>query len=272
MNKLLIALMIRAQIPLAFESGTDGSWKMDGDTPVFKDGNPVWVNADGSEAILQRDTISRLNAEAKQHRTKAEQLAESLKPFEGLDPRAAREAMDKLKGIDLSKMIDSGKLDEVRNQLKTEYGSQIGEKDKHIEGLQGKLNSLITDNAFNASNFIRENIAIPVEIFRAAFGKHFKVENDQLQAFDKAGNRLLSKKNIGEFAEFDEAVEMLVEAYPQRDAILKAPEQRGSGSEGNGGNQGSGRTMKMTAFTALPPGKQAEFAALVREGKAKLVD
>ena len=31
------------RFPRSFNNGEGGGWKMDGDTPVFKDGNPVWV-------------------------------------------------------------------------------------------------------------------------------------------------------------------------------------------------------------------------------------
>lgn len=260
------------RFPRAFNNGEGGGWKMDGDTPVFKDGNPVWVDADGSEKVLQRDTISRLNTEAKNHRTAAEQAREQLKAFEGLDAKQAREALEKLKTVDLTKMVDAGRLDEVKNSVKAEYDVQISERDKKLGDLQQRINGMILDGAFNASSYIKENIAIPAEMFRDSFGKYFKVEDDKLQAFDRAGNRIMSKKNIGEFADFDEAIEILVDGYSQKDAILKAPEHRGSGSAGGGGHSGGGRAIRRAEFDALPSAKQAEIAAKVSKGELRLVD
>lgn len=260
------------RFPRAFNNGEGGGWKMDGDTPVFKDGNPVWVDADGSEKVLQRDTISRLNTEAKNHRTAAEQAREQLKAFEGLDAKQAREALEKLKTVDLTKMVDAGRLDEVKNSVKAEYDVQISERDKKLGDLQQRINGMILDGAFNASSYIKDNIAIPAEMFRDSFGKYFKVEDDKLQAFDRAGNRIMSKKNIGEFADFDEAIEILVDGYSQKDAILKAPEHRGSGSTGGGGHSGGGRAIRRAEFDALPSAKQAEIAAKVSKGELRLVD
>ncbi|NUM72752.1 hypothetical protein HUU40_00180 [candidate division KSB1 bacterium] len=272
MSNALIGLMIRAGIPMAFENEGNGGWKMDGDKPVFKDGNPVWVSKDGTESVLQRDTIERLNSESKTWRTRAEENMTQLKAYEGLDAAKAREALEKLQKIDQKSLIDAGEVDKVRNEIKSTYETQLNETKGTITKLQDRINGMITDSAFSASPYIRENIAVPVEMFRGAFGKFFKIENEQLQAFDAAGNRLMSKKKIGEYADFDEAVELLVESYPQKDAILKAPDQRGTNSNGNGGQRGGGRTLKRSDFEKLDAAKQYEFSVAVRKGEARLID
>lgn len=270
MKKLL--MNTTAVFSVAFEGGETGGWKMDGDTPVFKDGNPVWVGPDGSEAVMQKDTIARLNAEAKGHRTKAEEYAEKLKPYEGIDAAKAREAMEKMSKIDAKALIDAGEVDKVKEQIKSEYTGQLTEKDKTISTLQSRLDGLITDNAFNGSAYVQENIAVPVDMLRKTFGDHFKIENDKLIAYDSAGNRMLSKKNLGEPADFDEAIEMIVENYSQKDRILKAPEHRGTGSTGGGNQRGASLTMKRAAFDQLSPGQQAEFSQKVNKGEARLID
>lgn len=257
--------------PRAFENENAGGWKMDGDKPVFKDGNPVWVGSDGSESVMQRDTIARLNAEAKGHRTRAEQLAEQYKPFEGLDAAAARKALETVQKIDAKTLIDAGEVDKVKESIKGEFTGQLKESEKKITELQTRLNAMITENAFTSSQYIRENIAVPVDMFRGAFSQYFKIEGDSLQAFDKAGNRLMSKKNIGEYATFEEAIELLVEAYPQKDAILKAPEHRGSGTDAGGQRPGT-MTMKRSAFEKLSPQQQVDFVGKVNAGTARLID
>ncbi|HEJ3129468.1 TPA: hypothetical protein SL290_006283, partial [Pseudomonas aeruginosa] len=63
--------------------------------------------------------------------------------------------------------------------------------------------------------------------------------------YDAHGNKLYSKARPGEAADFDEALEILVDQYPYRDQILK-----GSGHSGGGtppGGKPSGSTAKSLA-------------------------
>lgn len=54
----------------------------------------------------------------------------------------------------------------------------------------------------------------------------------------------------GELASFDEAIEFLVEQYPQKDHILKASGNQGGGSR-QSQHQAGQKTMKRDAFDAL---------------------
>ncbi|MCS5880838.1 hypothetical protein LNP17_13745 [Klebsiella variicola subsp. variicola] len=45
-----------------------------------------------------------------------------------------------------------------------------------------------------------------------------------------SGNKIYSRSKPGELAAFDEALEFLVEQYPQKDHILKASGNQGGGS------------------------------------------
>ena len=64
---------------------------------------------------------------------------------------------------------------------------------------------------------------------QSVFGKHLKIEDGNVVAYDAHGNKLYSKARPGEAADFDEALEILVDQYPYRDQILK-----GSGHSGGG--------------------------------------
>ncbi len=81
--------------------------EVDGDKPVYEDedGKPVAFDAPGT-----RDTIRRLNGEAKSHREAKEAAEAKIKEFEGLDVKAARDAIDKLSKIDAKKLVESGDM------------------------------------------------------------------------------------------------------------------------------------------------------------------
>ena len=50
------------------------SWKLDeNNNIVLKDGNPVYIDANGVEKTVAVDTIARLNNEAKEHRIAKEE-------------------------------------------------------------------------------------------------------------------------------------------------------------------------------------------------------
>ena len=105
---------------------------------------------------------------------------------------------------------------------------------------------------------------------QASFGKNFKVEDGKIAAY-KDGNRIFSVENVGEHAEFDEALSVLVDTYPNKNAILKGSGNSGSGSEETGGTGGEG-TITRKEFDVLNSAQKASKAAEMNKGKLKIVD
>lgn len=266
------ALLTGVVIARAYETGKPG-WKLDTDgKPVLVNGNPVYIRADGSEMTIEENTISRLNAEAKTHRERAEAAETKLKAFSDIDPSKARDALDKLSKIDQKKLIEAGEVDKVKDEISKQYQAQLIEKDQKLSERQERLNKLMLDNAFNSSKFVNEKIAIPPELFRSHFGNHFKIEDDKLTAHDHHGNKVLSKKRMGEYADFDEALEIIVESYAHKDAILKPNNASGSGNSGGAGSRGGSRFMSRADFDKLTPIQKAENAAAVSKGELTIRD
>ena len=252
---------------------TSAGWKLDDDgNIVLKDGNPVYVDASGREMVMKHDTIAGLNSEAKSLREAKEAAEGKLKDYEDIDPKIARESIEKMKQIDAKQLIDAGKVDEVKNQIKGEYEKQLQESAAATQTLQKRLDDMQVDSVFSQSDFVRNNIAVPQDMFQATFRQNFKVENGKVVAYDKSGNVIHSKENIGEVASPDEALRLLVENHPSKEAILKADMGSGSGSNGAGGHRGQGRYIKRSEFEKLPPAKQAEMAGKMREGEMTLTD
>jgi hypothetical protein len=251
----------------------NAGWKLDADGKIeMKDGNPVWVDANGGEAVLNGETIARLNSEARTLRQQKEQAEEKVRSFEGLDPVKARGAIDKLKDIDTSKLIDAGKLEEVKRQISGEYEAKLTEANKARETVQQRYDSERVNNLFASSDFIRDRVAVPRDMFEATFRNNFKIEDDKITAYGRDGNRLMSKKNIGDYADAHEAIQLLVDTHPHKDTILRADAGSGSGSGGNGGNRGGGRTMKRSEFDKLDPVAQSQAAQAMGKGDITIVD
>jgi hypothetical protein len=253
-------------------------WKKDADGNMVLDGdgNPVWVNATGQEQSVKGDAFASLNAEAKGFRVAKEAAEASLAKYtvDGklIDPELAVKAVATVSKLDAKQLIDAGEVDKVRETIKAEYSAQIGERDKALETANGRINSMLVDGVFKGSEFIADRVAMPRDFFEAAMRSHFKVEDGQVFAYDKAGNRLMSKKSIGEYASPNEALELLVEAHPQKDTILRAQAAGGSGNNGGGGGRGAGRVVRRADFDAMPAAQQAEAAVAMGKGELTIAD
>jgi hypothetical protein len=249
-------------------------WKLDADGRIeMKDGNPVYIQSDGREMVMEASTVGSLNGEAKAQREARQRAEADLKKYEGIDPEKARVALETLEKLDQKTLIDAGEVDKVKAQITEQYTGKLSEAENTNKSLRGENNNLKLDLAFTSSKFM-DRFSIPSDMVRAAFGRHFEFGDDgKIVPKDQTGNPIYSKQRIGEVASFDEALEILVEQYPGKDAILKAPDARGSGNSGNGGGRtGNKATVTRTEFDNMTPADKAATNAAMGKGEVQLID
>ena len=247
-----------------------GKKDADGKLELDSSGNPIFIDGGGREVSVKGDTIASLQQEAKTHRTAKEAAEQKLSEFGDIDAATAKQNAATLKDVDLSKMVNEDKLEEVRKSVGAEFQKKLDDQTQVNTNLQSKMDDMTLQNAFSGSKFIKENIAAPLDMFSAMFKSNFKIEDGKPVAYNAAGNKLNSTKNMGELASFDEALEQMVDGYTYKKDIMKPDDQRGSGNNGDGGNTGgSGARISRSAFNALPPGDQA--AAAEKAGKGELI-
>ena len=217
---------------------------------VLQDGHPVYIHDDGKEAPFDAAAaaaaIRTRNAEAKQHRERAEAAESALKAFEGIDPAEAGKALKVVASLDAKKLVDAGDAEKAMQKALEPLKKQLQEVETAKQSLEQQLYGEIVGGAFARSKFIGERMVLPPDLAQAAFGKHFKVEAGKLVAVDAEGSPIYSRSNPGKPAEFDEALESLVSAYPNRDAILRPTQGSGSGAPAGGAASGSGGTPNLT--------------------------
>lgn len=246
---------------------------------VVQDGRPVYVHDDGKEVAFDAPAavakIGALNKEAQGHREAKEAAEAKAKAFEGIeDAEAARKALETIKNIDEGKLIAAGKVEEIKAAAQKAAQEQVAAASKaHAEELArtkqdldkitGELYSEKIGGSFTRSKLIAEKFAIPADLVQARFGQQFKIEDGKVVAYDQAGNKIFSRTRPGEVADFEEALETLVDQYPYRDNILKGSGANGGGAGHGGGNGGGKKTLNRAAFDALAP---ADKVAHVREG------
>lgn len=223
---------------------------------VLVDGKPVYIHDDGKEVAFDAPAavskITALNAESKGHREAKEVAEAKLKAFDGIeDGEAARKALETIKNIDEGKLIAAGKVEEIKAAAKRSAEEQVAAASKaHAEELAkttgelekrtAELNAHMIGGSFARTKLITDEkhpfkLVIPADLAEAYFGKNFRVEEGRLVGYDNAGNKIFSRSRPGDLADFDEALEALVNQYPNKDQIMK-----GSGASGGGAGGGSG--------------------------------
>lgn len=202
---------------------------------VVKDGKPVYVNEDGKEIPYDvNQAISKIKElcnEAKTHREAKEAAEQKLKQFDGIeDPEAARKAIETCNNLDSKKLIDVGEVECVMAEINKTANAKLEEANKAIRTIKQQLYDEKIGGSFARSNFIKNNLAIPADIAQAAFGRNFNVTDEgRIIAKDNNGNEIYSQINPGELAAFDEALEILVGNYKNKDSILRGNQTTGGG-------------------------------------------
>jgi len=233
---------------------------------VLQDGEPVYLGDDGKEYAFDGPhlygRVQELTRENAKHRTDKEAAETKLKAFEGIeDPAAALKALETVKNLEEGQLVTAGKVEEIKEAAKRVAEAQVETATKavkdQVKTLMTERDKLTTDffnekvgTAFSRSKFIAEKVAVPADILQAMFGTRFKIENGKVIGLDLGGQPIYSRTKGGDLAEFDEAIESMIDAYPNRDAILKGT-GGGSGARGGNGGGSGGKTLTRKEFDAL---------------------
>lgn len=240
-------------------------WKLkvdDDNNPVLEEGKPVYIDPDGKELALDPPAmyqkITKLGQENQTHREKYQSLKDTYKVFDGIEDIAewhgeATKAMKTVENFNDKDYIKASKVEEFKDKIKADYQEKLDRKDiaiadltKEYEGKLGeqdtKIRNLMVSGKFASSKYFVGSDAVTSltpEIAESFFGKNFKVEEVDgklaLRAYYSNGDAVLSKKDPGEPAEFEEAMGFIIEAYPGKDSIMRTG---GPGSGAPGGGSG----------------------------------
>jgi hypothetical protein len=267
------------------------AWKLKLDengNPVLKDGKPIYLKDDGSELVFDAEQaftkIGQLTGENTDYKKRFNDAEAKVKAFEGIDdPEAARKALETIKNLDDGKLVTAGKAEEIKvaaqKAAEDRIAATLKQSNDRIAALEQERNTFKTQledemigGGFARSKFIQEKIAIPPDMVKAAFGRAFKVEDGKAIAYDQSGKPIYSRQKMGEVADFDEALEILIDQYPYKDQIMKGSGSSGSGASNGAANQGGKRVLTRAQFNSLDGEGQRAAAIEAGQGKAVIMD
>lgn len=213
---------------------------------VLKDGKPVYRHSDGREiefdAAQAFGKIGQLTGENTAYKQRFQEAESKLKTFEGInDPAAALKALETVTNLDQKKLIDAGEVEKVKSEVSKAMQTQIDAIAVERDTFKTQLFDEKIGGSFARSKMISEKLAIPSDLVQAKFGNSFKIEEGKVVALDSNGNKIFSRTRPGEIADFDEALEVLVDQYPHKDSILKASGATGSGANGGDNSSKAGK-------------------------------
>ncbi|HHT4259132.1 TPA: DUF6651 domain-containing protein [Klebsiella variicola] len=228
------------------------------DTPEVKDEKST-VQADDLDGLSQEELIARVREERKnsaallkesmKRKSNEQTLKEKLAKYGDIAPEraaelaaaesAAKKAREDAERLELERR---GEFDAVKKQMVEAHckdlegrDARIAELEAEIAGMKGKLVEKTIGTSFSESQFLREKVLMTPAKARVIYGAHFEIgEDGQVVGFDKpagAKDRTVLVDGQGSPLKFESAIERILRADPESDALLRSEAKQGVGSK-----------------------------------------
>lgn len=236
----------QGEIPMKLKRNDDGL------VVVTEDDFPVYVDEDGKDVVinvpkLQKD-LKSANAESMERRKQItaldNELAELQQKYRDLDIDKAKEALKMVENLKDKDIIDAGEVEKIKTSIKegfekkltdqkTDYEKLLDSRVSELKNKDSQIRSLLIKGAFDSSKFLMEKTVLTPDIAYRYFGDFFEVRevHGQLRAVGKFNGEDIKSRteDPGEIASTEEAIEFLIDKYPQKERILRGASPSGSG-------------------------------------------
>lgn len=214
--------------------------------------------------------IEGLTSALGKERQRADELAKTVKAFDGMDAKAARDALTKVQNWDESQQKSAEKAEQEFQARLQPVAQERDTFKAKAEELEGKFRDFSISNAINSSKFLSEKVSkdpVHQAYVREHFKSAFKMEDGRVVAYDSNGQRIFNSD--GNPAGVDEALEKLVMSHPQGLSLLAGSASSGSGAKPQNGVNGAKGTLRRSEFDKLSP---VERAAAVKNSVSVVDD
>jgi hypothetical protein len=191
--------------------------------------------------------------------------------MEGIDPDKYQEMLTAQEKAEHDRALKAGEFDNLKKSLVEGHEKETTKLKAELE-LEKKENYyLLVSSRFASSPLILEKTLLPPDIAETYFGRNFKVEKtaegkNRVVGYLN-GQQILDSK--GEPADFEAALAVIIDSYPQKDKIFKAG-NAGSGNPGGGGTPSGGGEKDPFKMTTAEKSQYVDKHGL--DGWKKLVD
>ena len=217
------------------------------------------TQADDLTSLTPEELISKLREERK---TSATLLKESMKrkgneqtlkerlaqygdiaPERALELAQAESAAKKAReDAERQELERRGEFDAVKKQMVEAHDNDLKGRDARIEeleaeisGMKDKLVEKTIGTSFGESQFLRDKVLMTPAKARVIYGSHFEIgEDGQVVGYDKpAGSkdRAVLVDGQGNALAFESAIERILRADPEADALLRSEAKQGAQSK-----------------------------------------
>lgn len=197
----------------------------------------------------ERKTSAGLLKESMKRKGNELSLKEKLAKYGDIAPERAIELVQAesaaLKAREDAERLElerRGEFDAVKKQMVEAHGKDLEGRDSRISaleaeiaGMKSKLVEKTIGTSFGESPFLREKVLMTPAKARVIYGNHFEINEDgQVVGYDKpagAKDRAVLVDGNGSPLAFEGAIERILRADPEVDALLRSEAKQGVGSK-----------------------------------------
>lgn len=196
-----------------------------------------------ADAKLLRENMKRKEDLRKANEDLAE-ARKALAKFDGLDADELRALVANKKAAEENQLAAKGEWDKLKERMAGEHQSAMTVVTTENESLKaanaklaGQIEELTIGQSFAQSSFIKDETVLTPGKARKVYGEHFDVVDNEVVAFDKprgAAGRTALVDQFGNHLPFEKAIEKLVDADTDAEAIRRSKMKQGAGSHSKG--------------------------------------
>ncbi|END4706338.1 hypothetical protein ABL701_003086 [Escherichia coli] len=191
---------------------------------------------------------AELLKENMKRKEKEHTLADQLAQYGDIDPARARQLLEAEQAAENARreaeqaeLERRGEFDAVKKQMIEAHQAELAQRDERYAALESENASLKSQlvemtvgASFSNSLFLRDKVLMTPAKARVIYGSHFEVgEDGSVVGYDKpAGHkeRAVLVDGEGKPLPFESAIERIVRADPEADALMRSEAKQGVGS------------------------------------------
>ena len=237
----------------AEEQGSQESGKQNGeqkDQPKIEDDEFGGMTQEELLAELRKSKKAGadLLKENMKRKEKERAMADQLAQYGDIDPARARQLLEAEQAAETARreaeqaeLERRGEFDAVKKQMIEAHQAELAQRDERYSALESEnaalkaqLVEMTVGASFSGSAFLRDKVLMTPAKARVIYGSHFEVgEDGSVVGFDKpAGQkeRAVLVDGEGKPLPFESAIERILRADPEADALLRSEAKQGAGS------------------------------------------